>query len=163
VTLAIIQARVNSTRLPNKMLLPVNGRPLIWHAWTVTVQYFGHENTVVSCPANDVATLSGAIGERVRVYAHDGDEWDVLGRFFATAVAYEAKGRIVRITPDDFPIQPWREVTTFRRLRAAQSRVAPLAETSREHIGHIRGLWLKRFPKEINTPQDYKRIKELLG
>lgn len=106
--LAIIQARLGSSRLPNKMLLPLCGKPLIERAWETTVAAFGESNVVVAMPKTEpnvalwAAVRSFALADNVFLY--DGDENDVLGRFHACAHTYRwhPDSVIVRVTPDDW-------------------------------------------------------------
>ena len=103
--LCIIQARIGSTRLPNKMFMALNGKPLIWYAWRRSIEAFGEANVVVAIPAsheNDsLAELVTNFGGKV--WRWNGDEDDVLGRLYHCAHTYRwhPSSIIVRCTPDD--------------------------------------------------------------
>lgn len=103
--IGIIQARMGSTRLPGKMLLPIQGKPIIEHvverarlAHTLSDLWLA----TTSSPADDVlaewATLHG-----IRCYR--GSEKDVLDRYYQTARVAQAEA-IVRIT-GDCPLHDW--------------------------------------------------------
>lgn len=114
--LAVVQARIGSTRLPGKMLLDLGGKPLIWWAWSAAVEAFEGENVVTAIPAsaeNDelAATVEGFGGQ---VFRWGGPENDVLGRFYHCAHRYRwhPDSVIVRVTPDD----PFKDPHAMRRV-----------------------------------------------
>ncbi len=149
--LAIIQARLHSTRLPNKMLLPLGGHPLLWWAWDAAWDVFDH--VVIACPLGDQATFQQAL-PHATVFGWDGPEWDVLGRLHACAheYAYQPDTPIVRITPDDFPIDVFRERCTLAQLDVWHASVTDRGD--RENVGNL-------FPgrREINDAVDYEAVK----
>lgn len=82
---AVIQARMGSSRLPGKVLLPIAGKPLLWHI----VHRLRKARTVDTIV---VATSKGAIDDPIAEFAKDagihvvrGEEDDVLGRFALAA------------------------------------------------------------------------------
>ena len=98
-TVAIIQARMGSTRLPNKVLMPVLGKPLL--GWML--------NRVSSCKEVDeiiVATTTDSGDDAIAQYAQSvgcrlyrGSEEDVLDRYYQAACLVRSDA-IVRITAD---------------------------------------------------------------
>lgn len=109
--LAIVQARIHSTRLPNKMLLPLKGKPLVWHAWDRANMAFSADNVILACPSGDAEKFREILPEAI-IFGWDGDENDVLGRFYCCAHRYRwhPESIIVRVTPDD----PFKDVTAMR-------------------------------------------------
>jgi len=98
--MAIIQARMQSTRLPGKSLLDICGKPLLAHVIERVSSCKTLDETVVATtnadedkPIRLLATKHG-----LRWYA--GSEDDVLDRFYRTAVKFSG-GIVVRITADD--------------------------------------------------------------
>ena len=96
---AIVQARLGSVRLPNKVIQKVLGRPLLEHlverlnrATTLT----GRVLAIPASPVNDdLESFSTAIGWN----SCRGSELDVLDRFIAAAELFPAEA-YVRITAD---------------------------------------------------------------
>lgn len=118
IPLAIVQARLGSTRLPRKVLLDIAGKPLIRHVWEQTCMAVGDVNTVCAIPAGEenrelfeYLTELGAM-----VYAWDGDENDVLGRFYHCANHYRwhPDTLILRVTPDD----PYKNAAAMQQVLA---------------------------------------------
>lgn len=97
--LAVVQARMGSTRLPGKSLMPLAGLALL--GWTVRAarETAGIDKTVVatSSGADDDAIAAWCAREKITCYR--GSETDVLDRFamVANAVSPDA---IVRLTAD---------------------------------------------------------------
>ena len=96
---AIIQARIDSTRLPGKVLLPLGEQPMLWHVVRRVRAAPGVDQVVV-------ATSEEGRNDPIRDFcrAHDipcfsGSETDVLDRFYQCANAYCADP-ILRITAD---------------------------------------------------------------
>ena len=98
-TIAIVQARMSSTRLPGKVMADIAGHPAIWWTLTRARRAAGVDGLWLACseaPADDpLAAFASALG--VEVYR--GDEDDVLGRFAAIARRTDAAA-IVRLTGD---------------------------------------------------------------
>lgn len=106
--LCIIQARWNSMRLPGKMLLKLGNETLIERAWRIAEscnQELYEWVSVVAIPKSDESSPLGDELRRIgaRIFAWDGPEWDVLGRFYHCAHHYRwhPDTVIVRYTPDD--------------------------------------------------------------
>ena len=98
-TIAIIQARMQSERLPGKSLMLIHGQPMLWHVLHRVSQATTLDGILVATgdsPAND------PIAEFCRVGGWDcyrGSEDDVLDRYFRAAYSVKANV-IVRITGD---------------------------------------------------------------
>lgn len=160
-SLAIIQARLHSTRIPRKMLQLVGGKPLLWWGWHHTVQRYGFSNTVIACPSTDTELEDAAPG---LFFWYDGEEWDVLGRFHACAHRFRTtpESVIVRITPDDFPVDLDREQFAMEDLDWAQESVAPRDRRRREHIGYLFAKRpLSEGSIEVNTMRDLEMVRAL--
>jgi spore coat polysaccharide biosynthesis protein SpsF len=102
---AIIQARMGSTRLPGKVLLPLAGRPVLEHV-VQRVRDAGVFSEVVV--ATSVSSADDAIEQRatrIGVATVRGSESDVLSRYGAAAQATHAEA-IARITADCPLIDP---------------------------------------------------------
>ena len=97
---AIIQARLGSTRFPEKVFANLVGKPLIWHIIN-RLKYSQKINTIVLATTNtgrDDELAKWAEIESVNLYR--GSENNVLERFYFAAKQYSAD-IIVRITADD--------------------------------------------------------------
>lgn len=116
--LAIIQARIGSTRLPRKLLLPIDGEPLLRRVYRLTVEAFGAEHTIIALPATAENDELAALIPGAQVFRWDGPENDVLGRFHACAHRYRwhPDSVLVRVTPDD----PLKDPAAMRRVAAGE-------------------------------------------
>lgn len=112
--LAIIQARLGSTRLPRKVLMEVGGRSLVRRAYDASVRAFGTDNVVHTVPAGDGELIAHILDYGGIVEPWEGDENDVLGRFWAVAHRYRwhPDSVVVRITPDD----PFKRADHLKRV-----------------------------------------------
>ena len=99
-TLAVIQARIASTRLPGKVLYALGAYPVLEHV-VRRVQASGVDGVVVATTAQAEDAAIAHLCRRLEVdcYRHGGDAADVLGRFVAVAESYNPSV-IVRITAD---------------------------------------------------------------
>lgn len=109
----IVQARMGSTRLPGKVLMPIAGRPLLGHV-LARLARATHPVTVVVATSD--LPQDGAIerfcAER-GVACFRGSERDVLARYHACAAAH-GFGHVVRMTADN----PFPDVEELDRLIA---------------------------------------------
>jgi spore coat polysaccharide biosynthesis protein SpsF len=104
-TVAVIQARTGSTRLPGKVLLPLLGRPILSRVVERAARAAGIHEVVVATtvdpsddPIVELATTQGWAVER-------GSENDLLDRYVQTARTRDAD-IVVRITSDCPLIDP---------------------------------------------------------
>jgi glutamate-1-semialdehyde aminotransferase/spore coat polysaccharide biosynthesis protein SpsF (cytidylyltransferase family)/predicted dehydrogenase len=114
---AIVQARMGSSRLPGKSLAEIEGHPMLWHVVRRVKRACKVDRVVVAtstAPADDaIAKMCREIG----VPCHRGSETDVLDRFYHAARAEKA-AQVVRITADCPLIDPGvidRVVQRFQR------------------------------------------------
>lgn len=114
-TAIIVQARMNSTRLPGKTMALIAGRPMLWHVVTRLRHVRAADQLVVATttdPADDqIAAFCAAEG----VACTRGPEHDVLARYHEAALAVDATA-VVRVTSDCpliFPALVDQAITTF--------------------------------------------------
>ncbi|MFA7227450.1 MAG: glycosyltransferase family protein [Melioribacteraceae bacterium] len=104
-TVAIIQARFGSTRLPGKILKELSGKPILWHM----------VDRLSRCKMIDrivIATTTLSEDDRVEEFCkknnfsfYRGSSEDVLSRYYESAKLFEA-GTVIRITSDCPVIDP---------------------------------------------------------
>jgi len=97
---AIVQARMGASRLPNKMMLHLRGFPVIeWvrrrcgMAKLVDTLVFALPDSIDNDVLDDYLTTQGS-------HVFRGSEYDVVGRFYEAALAYDASD-IVRVCADN--------------------------------------------------------------
>lgn len=138
------------------MLLPIRGKPLLWYGWHTAVDLYGSEHVVIACPEPDFDAIHTALPS-AHVFGYCGDENDVLGRLHACAHKYRTHPltTIIRVTPDDYPIDPLREQCTLQDLDHWHRTVTDAR--TREHIGYL-------YPPrlEINSPEDVEALRARL-
>lgn len=102
---AIIQARVGSTRLPGKVLKDICGKPMIWHVIERVKKAKLVEKVIVATTVKEEDDEIVKIAEQCGVKSFRGSEDDVLDRYYQAAKELGADV-IVRVTADCPLIDP---------------------------------------------------------
>lgn len=115
-TIAILQARTGSTRLPGKVLMDLAGAPLLVRVLERAQAIPGLDRVVVATttaerdrPLIDLARQRG-------IEAFAGSEDDVLDRYYRAAQHFGA-GVVVRVTADCPLLDPWVSERVVARYR----------------------------------------------
>ncbi len=134
-TVAIVQARMSSTRLPGKVLLSIGTKTML--EWVVTrVRRSSSIDEVVVATTNESADESIVHEcERLGVVSYRGSELDVLDRYYNAATDREADV-VIRVTSDCPFIDP-REID---RVVGAFRASAPHYASNCLASGYLRGL-----------------------
>ena len=117
---AIVQARMGSTRLPGKVLAPLHGRPLLEWVMQRTAMASTVNQVVVATTINREDDAIAAFAEQSGFAVFRGSQDNVLARFHLCARAFGAD-LIVRITADDPLKDPEIIDDIVRRLIAADA------------------------------------------
>ena len=96
---AIIQARLGSTRLPGKILKEISGRPLLSYQLERLQNSRFIDELVIATTTNEKDNLLVEFCENQHVSFFRGSETDVLARYYEAAVKFKADA-VVRITSD---------------------------------------------------------------
>lgn len=136
-TVAIIQARMGSNRLPGKVLMPILGKPMLWHIVSRVRAASCIDEVVVAIP-------DGAADEPLRRFCAThaisnfaGSEMDVLDRYYRAARHYHADP-VLRITADCPLVDPElieKLVGIYRSGRYDYAAVAAGADAHRSEGG----------------------------
>lgn len=102
---AIIQARMGSTRLPGKVLKEILGRPLLSYMIERLKGARRIQEIVIATPEGDPDRPIRELAESLGVGSFAGSEEDVLDRYYQAARRFEADP-IVRLTADCPLIDP---------------------------------------------------------
>lgn len=102
---AIVQARINSTRLPAKVLLDLAGKPVLTHVIERLQRARKVDKVVVATTTASRDDAVAYLSERLGVACYRGSELDVLNRYYRAAVQAGAR-TVVRITSDCPLIDP---------------------------------------------------------
>ena len=105
-TIAIIQARLGSTRCPKKVIREIEGKPLIRFV-VERVAKSNVDDVIVAVPVGDIEDITNAVGLGAwRVIGINLPEDDVAGRFTAVLEDYYPCDTFVRICGDSPLIDP---------------------------------------------------------
>jgi len=97
-TVALVQARMGSTRLPGKVLAPLAGLPMIGHVLRRAAQS-GVAQTMLVTSVDPGDDALAAVGSDLGFPVYRGSQCDVLDRYFQAAKQVEADV-VVRVTGD---------------------------------------------------------------
>ena len=114
---AIIQARMGSSRLPGKSLAEIDGHPMLWHVVQRVKRSRLVDRVVVATSTAPADEVIERMCRENSIPCHRGSENDVLDRFYHAARAEKA-AQVVRITADCPLIDPElidRVVSRFQR------------------------------------------------
>ncbi len=97
--LAVIQARMGASRLPGKVMLGLEGKPVLWHVCQRVSRSSYVDEVVVATTfqKEDLEIVKYCSSEGIRVFA--GSEDDVLDRYYQAAKLFKP-GNVIRITAD---------------------------------------------------------------
>ncbi|MEK7103910.1 MAG: glycosyltransferase family protein [Patescibacteria group bacterium] len=110
----IVQARVNSSRLPKKVLKPILGKTAIEREIERVKKVKLAQNIILAIPDGKKDDALEKIAKQAKILVFRGSESDVLGRFYQAAKAFQLKD-VIRIT-GDCPLFDWQicdEVISF--------------------------------------------------
>ena len=137
--MAVIQARMGSTRLPGKSLVRLGGIPLIDHVVTRACHARRVDEVIVAIPSlHEDDILAGHIRERGLVAVYRGSSDDVLGRMLGAAQSLDGD-IVVRLTADD----------PFKDPRIIDLLIEKLLEESR--FAFATNVDSQRFPEGLDV------------
>jgi glutamate-1-semialdehyde 2,1-aminomutase/spore coat polysaccharide biosynthesis protein SpsF len=105
VKLALIQARMSSSRFPGKVLEELSGRPMLWHVVDRVRKARGLDKVVVATTSEAADDAIACFCEKEGIGCFRGSEQDVLDRFDQASKA-NAADVVVRVTADCPLIDP---------------------------------------------------------
>lgn len=97
---AIIQARMGSTRLPGKVMMEIVGKPMLWHVINRVEQSRLLDEVVIATSKRKEDEVIATFANECGIGGYTGSDRDVLDRYYRCATEFRAK-TIVRITADD--------------------------------------------------------------
>jgi spore coat polysaccharide biosynthesis protein SpsF len=98
-TVAIIQARMGSNRLPGKVLKPILGRPMLWHIVRRVRAAPSISEVIVAVPSDSANEVLCQFCTDNKIACFAGSETDVLDRYYRAAQQFEADP-VLRVTAD---------------------------------------------------------------
>lgn len=102
---AIVQARIGSTRLPGKVLMPIADKPMVWHVlWRLRFAK-KIDDIILAIPDTKENNVLEKFAKQNEIKYCRGSEEDVLERYYKAAEKFKVDV-IVRITADCPLIDP---------------------------------------------------------
>lgn len=96
---AVVQARLGSTRLPGKALEDIAGRPMLAHVLARTASVPGVDQVVLATTKRSEDDALASLSRDLGIACTRGSTDDVLDRFHSTLLSYPA-GVVLRVTGD---------------------------------------------------------------
>lgn len=137
--LAVIQARLGSTRLPGKTLADIAGRPMLAHVVDRARAIPGVEEVVLATTVNPRDDRLAEWAATAGLACVRGSEDDLLDRFHSTLAQHPADA-VVRVTPDCPILDPevsGRVVAEWRRREG--------------HVDYVSNVHPPTFPDGLDT------------
>jgi len=98
-TAVILQARLDSTRLPGKALLPLNGKPLVLRVMEA-LNHIEADLRILACPEGSSLSSFAPLAAEAGFQIHAGPKEDVLERYCQVIKRFSID-RVIRATGDN--------------------------------------------------------------
>ena len=98
----VIQARTGSTRLPNKVFLPLAGEPLLYRMYERVISSPLSGTVVIAIPNETADDPIETFCKEKNILLFRGDSFDLLDRHYRAGLKYEAE--VVIKIPSDCPL-----------------------------------------------------------
>jgi glutamate-1-semialdehyde 2,1-aminomutase/spore coat polysaccharide biosynthesis protein SpsF len=134
---AIIQARMGSSRLPGKSMAEIERRPMLWHVIDRVKRAKLIDRVVVATSTSASDDAIAIMCREIGVPCYRGSEDDVLDRFYAAARA-ESAAQVVRITADCPLIDPEIVDRVVRRFQ-------------RGDVDYVSNAMVRSYPDGLDT------------
>ncbi len=135
----MIQARMNSERLPGKVLKPILGKPMLSYLIERVKQVKEVNEIVLATTVNDNDDAVADFGRSQGVTVFRGSEEDVLSRFYEAAKLCKADA-VVRVTGDCPVIDP-----------QIVSKVIQKFKESRGSVDYASNILKRTYPRGLDT------------
>lgn len=112
---AVVQARMGATRLPGKVLLPLDCNHVLTHVVRRVTEATSIDDVVIATSTELADDAIEQFGREYAVFIHRGSETNVQQRMFDAATAHDAE-IVVRITADCPLIDPATIDTVVSRI-----------------------------------------------
>jgi len=97
-TAVVLQARLDSTRLPEKALLLLDGKPFVFRVME-SLNHIGADLKILACPEDSLASFA-PLADEAGFQIHAGPKEDVLERYCQVIRRFSIK-RVIRATGDN--------------------------------------------------------------
>ncbi len=124
-TLCIIQARRQSSRLPNKVLLPLAGKPVLQHVIERCQKIDGVSDVIVASPEGETEVGVAELARQSGAHSRVGSLNDVLARYWHAAQDFEGD-YVMRVTADCPLIDPTLCSMLIKKIRTEKADFAGL-------------------------------------
>ncbi len=159
--LAIIQARVGSTRLPGKVMLKIFNKTVLEHVVNRVKKSKKIDFVIVATTTNRLDSKISLLCKQKKIPVYRGDEEDVLDRYYQAAKIYQAEN-IIRITSDCPLIDPIiiDKVIRLHLKSGADYTTNTLKETypDGEDVEVIKFATLKQAWERANLPSEREHV-----
>ena len=132
----IIQARMASTRLPNKIMLNLAGKPMLWHVID-RCKKANVDEVIVATSTNKENDIIENFCKKNNVLFFRGSEDDVLERYYQAAKKYELD-IIIRVTSDCPLIDP--EIIN-----------KSIEEFKKNHVDYLSNVHIRSYPRGVDV------------
>lgn len=176
-TAVIIQARMESTRLPGKVLMDIKGKSMLMRV-IERLRYSKLNQKIIiatSTHKEDDEIYNFALNQNIPVYR--GSQFDVLNRYFEAAKTFNVD-IIVRVTADCPLIDPYVLDEVIQTFLDSSKTIVTNAGINLEYRTHPRGLDVEvfsfdslslandkaklKYQREHVTPYLYQNLNEIL-
>lgn len=138
-TVAIIQARMNATRLPGKVLKPILEKPLLYYVIERVKKFKEIDDFLVATSINSLDDEVEKFVKSIGIKIFRGNEDDVLDRVIKAAKEHKAD-IIVRITGDCPFIDP-----------DIADEVIKFYKNNHQHYDYVNNVSTRSFPRGMDT------------
>jgi len=149
-TAAIIQARMTSARLPGKVLMDIEGKPMLWHVVNRLKFSKKLNDIILAVPDTKENDILEKFAEDDKIKYFRGSEDDVLSRYYQTAKKFKSD-LIVRITSDCPLIDPKIVDLIIEKH---------LNSTADYTSNKSNNIWKRTFPRGLDTEVFNFRVLE---
>jgi spore coat polysaccharide biosynthesis protein SpsF len=144
----IIQARVSSTRLPGKSMMPLAGKPLVFRMVERLKKCINIDEIVIAIPDTPEDQVLIELAQELDVSSFKGSLLDVRDRYLKSAKQFSAE-YVVRI-PADNPMPDWQEIdklVDFHLEKNSKGFSSNLAQVN--NSGYLDGIGAEIFSTKL--------------